>query len=274
MAAPFTSITVQPAYGKDQILLRWQTAGAYGDWGVLVYRSIDGGVSWHFLNPDEECIFGATEYLDQNIPRTSKLDDIYYRLGAEDPDGEIVMSEPVAALGVLTRKELAIASRIIHEEFIRQSKSDGTPMLHFVPLMAGKRNPYYDPDVSVVRGQECKHAPIQSFGLPFEGGYGPPIATWVTFGQQKLEMEQTPDTAASVERRVAPARMLCYPRPKLDHLFVNPVTDERWVVGAEVTPYFFKAVVAVAYDTTLHLLNRTDTRYRLDISVLHPQTIQ
>lgn len=262
---PFTSVVVQPMYGVRRMLIRWTVAQPYEELGLLVYRSIDGGVTYTLLNPNADLLFRVDEFLDPDIPVASKLTDLFYRIGVEQ-NGEILSSPPVAPFGDLHRAELTITHRIITAEYEKLSRETGIAMLHFVPKASGEPNPYRDLDTGAMVGQECRLDEVQSYGLPFVGGYAPPVHTWVKFGPQKLEELQQGDSAVTVERRIAPVRMLCWPRPRLDHLLVNPVTDERWGVGPVVVPYLFKGIAVVAYDATLHLLNRTDTRYRLDIS--------
>lgn len=263
-SGPVISIVVQPAYGNGATLVRWMVNPAFRDHGVLVGRSTNGGVSFDLLNEDP--IYDALEFLDRTIPTNSKLIDIYYRLTFESESGTFTDSPVVAALGDMTPKQIRTAARIVAAEYERLSRGEGIRMLHFAPKTSGELNPFFSPDTMTLQGQECKSSPDKSFGLRFKGGYAAPIPTWVYFGPQKLQQEQQADSSAITEKRLAPVRMLCYPRPQLNHLLVNPLNDERWGVAGEVVPYLFRSVVAVAYDATLHLLDRKDQRYQLDIS--------
>lgn len=266
MNYPVSSMTVQPSYGRGSSLIRWVVTDQYREQGVLVGRSSNGGASFDLLNVDKQPLYDVEEFLDPDIPTDTKLTDLYYRLTFESDAGEFTDGPPVAALGDMNTKQLSAAARIIAAEYERLSRGEGIRMLHFCPKTSGELNPFYSPDTMTIRGQECKSAQEQSFGMRFLGGYAAPMPTWVYMGGQKLEEQQAPDSSAITERRIVPVRMLCYPRPRLNHLLINPITDERWGVSGEVVPYLFRGVVAIAYETTLHLLDRRDTRYRLDVS--------
>ena len=144
---------------------------------------------------------------------------------------------------------------------------NGLQILHYLPLLEGEKNPAYDDLTGQQLIADCPED--DSYGLPYKGGYGPPVRTWLELyqiGPEKYS-DKTDGKGADTTYDVR-ARMLAFPKPMTNHLVIHPPTDNRYVVGEIVQPYLFKGLFPVAYDVTLKLLRRNDPRYRVVVPQL------
>lgn len=259
----FQSIVVQPTWRDGQALVRWQVADPYRGCGILVARSIDG-IEFKLLNPNSDLIF-SDEFLDTDIPRGSRLTEIFYQLAVELPDGTLIKGQPVSASGVINRKQFATAQMMIRRLWEHLQVGNGIPMWHFAPLTSGERNPKFDPDVWMQAVIECPHDLDASYGLPFKGGYAPPILTRVKLESIQTNSQEEANGERTAEVKTAQAWLPCYPRPAATHFMVNPFTDERWALAPSIKPFSFLGMIPIKFAVTLVLLHRTDTRYRIPV---------
>jgi hypothetical protein len=266
---PFTNIIVQPAYGYNHAVLRWSVSKDYRDWGALVYRSPDGLTSWELLNADEEPVF-TTEFLDTDLPPAARLDRVHYRINLEQPITGVTIEGPLLAFyEQLSPSDYQRASLMIRAELKRISRGPGIPMFHYVPLTRGTVNPFYDKVTWLQSGSECKCNPDQSYGMPFVGGFGPPLQTWVHLVDVQRSREWKEDATGTKDSSRATARLLSFPHPSLGHMLVHPATDDRYVVAAgEVKPFLYRGMVQIGFEVTLILLRRTDSRYQVPVPTL------
>lgn len=259
---------VQPSYGQGTVVLRWTTTQEFKDWGALVYRSPDGVTSWELLNKDAEPVF-TSEFLDAAMPWQPRLDRVHYRVNLESPDGKnTIDGPPVGFFEQLSRTDFDTAARMIRGELKRISRKAGVAMFHCVPLTHGVRNPYYDSVTWLNSSYECQNAKEKSYGLPFVGGYGPPVQTWVQLLNSHTERAQDDDLTGRSDVAVFSARVLSFPQPSLGHMFVHPATDDRYLVGEKVEPFSYRGLVPIAFNVELTLMRRADQRYGLPVPMI------
>lgn len=265
----FTNVIVQPAYGGNHAVLRWVVGKAFIEWGALIYRSPDGVTSWELLNPDDEPVF-TNEFLDTNLPAAARLDRVHYRIDLEHPtSGDFVEGPVLAFYEQLSPSDYARASLMIRAELKRMSRGAGIPMFHYVPLSRGVVNPFFDSVTWLQSGSECKCNPDKSYGMPFVGGFGPPLQTWVQLLNVQRSREWKDDATGTKDSSRATARLLSFPHPALGHMLVHPATDDRYVVVAgEVKPFLYRGMVQIGFEVTLILLRRTDSRYQVRVPAL------
>lgn len=260
MSNPFLSITVQPAYGRAEALLTWRLAQEYETGDVYVFKSYTGIAPWTLLN--DKPVRKATVFRDSEVYVQDKSQSPFYRLLLEH-EGQRYGSNVIGLYDKLSLREYAGVRKMMAAELRRMRGGNGVAVWHYIPLTDGDPNPAFDLSTQQQLGMECAFSAEQSYGLPFKGGYGPPVWTYIEKGQVLKIVKERDDGTGSEELVETPARMLAFPQPSRGHLLVHPALDERWVVGEEVTPYAFKGLVPVAYGVKLHLLRRTDPRYRV-----------
>lgn len=267
--APLISFVVQPSYGAHRALLQWIPSLEWQMADVQVYRSDTGAAPWVRLTQTAVPKAFAREYLDDDVFSADRLQTIHYRLLLIHPDGRKWESPVVGMLGDLTRREYGHVRRILAEEERRLRLRDGIAMWHFVPLSSGTPNPRVDPRTGQLLSAECPEDDFQSYGLPFLGGYAPPVRTWVQM-TSPLQTQNTKETdgMGRAEQAIWQARVLCYPRPSVGHLYVDSRTDQRYVVAGEPQGYAFRGIAFIGFDVKLLLLGRDDPRYRVPLPTI------
>lgn len=267
MSNPFTSVTVQPSYGSRKTLVTWTVLDEYEDGDFYVLRSPDGVRSWKLLN-----VVPANNFQleDDLFIVDNRVQVTHYRVYLKHPTLGEFDSPPIGLFDTLTRSEYGIARNIMLREIARMHNGrNAVEVLHYIPLASGTPNPHYDPDTNQKYGAECPSTGPEdaSYGLPFIGGYGLPIRTWVELKSMAPEVTSVDNAGLGNTEQVVVrrARMVAAPKPHRGHLLVNVHTDDRYAVGEEIIPYRFRGVAPVAYDVTLHLLRRGDPRYRVPI---------
>ncbi len=137
-------------------------------------------------------------------------------------------------------------------------------MFHCIPRTYGKISDNVDEDTGVDYGIECPESTL-AFGEKFEGGFWDPLLTWVRMLSITRENSQDrKDNLGTEDYGAADVRLFGFPRPSRGHMFVDPQTDNRWVVDSgSVKVFMLRGVTPVAYEAKLTLLQRNDPRYKL-----------
>jgi len=267
--SPFVSCSVQPMYGHHRARLLWQIAPEWRMAVAHVYKSETGFSPWQRLNQNAELRAFAGEFLDEDFRTLDQLLVTHYRILLIHPDGRRNESPVIGIMDLLSRREYGHVRKILVKEEARLRKCDGVPVFHFVPLAAGDPNPRVRQDTGQALSAECPGDDPESFGMPFLGGFAPPVQTWVQMRTPvKIQQTTAQDGMSRDESLTWSARVLPYPRPSVGHVYVNPVTDARYVVAGEPNGHYFRGIVPVGYDVNLILLGRDDPRYRLPVPTM------
>lgn len=261
---PFIDVTVQPSYGERRVLISWIVASGYEDLKFYVFRSMNNGAPpWKALY--DKAISGTSceddAFLVKNIMQL-----VYYQVvGVRGEDK--FYSNPIGLFDKLSRSEYGAVHRIMQLEHKRMHSGrlgNGVSVYHFLPLVEGVPNSGYDPETGQKLIMNC--VDNDGYGLPFKGGYSPPIKTWVEFGPAGTEVNAMREDGQGAGMLCeVQARMLAFPKPMLNHLIVHPATDNRYVVKEQVRPFLFRGIVPVAYAVVLELLQRSDSRYNVPL---------
>jgi len=148
----FIDITIFPAYGKQEAVIRWKVQEQYEDGVFFIYRSNTGVAPWVLLNPEGTV---GDEYIDTTLKPDNRTDITHYRILLEHTDGEF--DSPVVGIyDKLTRREYAGARRIQTLEFKRMQVSDGLPMFLYKPLRRGTPCPHADAETGQLTAEDCK----------------------------------------------------------------------------------------------------------------------
>lgn len=262
---PFLDLVVQPSYGSRNVLLSWTVSSCFPSLKYLVFRSVHNGAPpWELITED---YILTTQFIDEAFVVDNRMQQVHYRLSAIDSDGNEYDSPIVGMFDRLTRSEYGAIHKIMLQEYKRMRSGNGLRVFHYSPLLEGEPNEAYDPETGQQLIATCPDD--GSYGLPFKGGYGPPVQTWVELMKVGPEINSDkPDGKGAITQYNLQARMLAFPKPMLNHLIIHPTTDNRYAVGEQVQPYLFKGLVPIAYDVTLQLLSRNDPRYKVPVSPL------
>lgn len=268
----FVDVSVQPSYGPRSALINWQVQSKYRKGDFFIFRSPNGVAPWTCLNAldadgNEIPIRNTGVFEDLTVFVDSFSEAPHYRILLEMED-DTHHSPVVGPYTRMSKREYAGAYQMLKMELLRMSRGNGTMVWHCIPLTSGEVSDSYDPDTMQEVGVDCPDTVSPSYGLPFKGGFGPPIATYVEFGQMVKAKVDAPEGQGSEEIVKCPARMLAFPQPALGQMLVHPAVDERWLVGEKITPYLFKGTVAISYDVELTLLRRSDLRYNFPLQPL------
>lgn len=238
---------------------------------VFVLRSVSNGAPpWKGLSQSPAV---GQSFEDDAFIVENRTQQVFYRLVGVDSEGKQHFSPVVGLYDKLTKREYGAVHKIISSEYRRMRGGNGLPMLHYVPLAEGEPNPAYDPETGQAFIATCPND--GSYGLPYIGGYGPPLQTWVELMQLAPEpYAESPAGMGADTTQAIRARMLAYPKPVPGHLLVHTVTDNRYAVSDNTQPYLFKGLVPVAYDVELRLLNRNDPRYGVPVPILRDDPIR
>lgn len=266
----FRNIRVFPSHGDRSSAITWELEPGRVTGEVFVaFSSTAAPGSWIVRNSDAPVAALAGTYADTDLNMNSGWEMGYYRLLLVD--GGDFFSEPVLICGDLTRREYGIVRGIMSREFTLMRATNGYPVWHCVPRTTGQRALNTDPDTNETPGLECPDVPIEdaSFGLPFLGGFYPPVLTWLRPGKiERGTIEDAPSDTASRETDTMDVRLLAWPTPARGHMFVDPTTDRRWLVGDRITPHTLRGVFPYAYETKLFFLSQGDPRYRFQVPAI------
>lgn len=260
MTNPFVDISVQPAYGRHEGLVRWKVAVGFELGSFYVYRSVGGG-RWQLLNPDTPVCDGSAAFLDTNLLLNWRDDRLEYRLMLEMPDGRRYDSPIVGAFDKLTRSEFAIVRRIMELELLRMDRGrNGIEVLVFKPLFAGTLCSCVDPDTrQSTQSSVCE----ECYGTHYKGGYAAPLRTFCEHQQWSPHApDDRPDGSGSADPRMTKSRFLAWPPLNQGDLIVHRPSDQRFAV-ATTQPQYFRGLVPVVLDTELLLLPKKDIRYKV-----------
>lgn len=266
---PFVSLTIQPAYRSGSCVITWRRSAAYKQHGVLIYRSLDGVGDWELVNPDDEPIVAIEQFIDQDLPTDSRLDQVYYKFALEDQDDDnapIVMADTIGLREFTTQKDYTTARRFMVAELERLRQA-GTPAFMFLPRRRGVATGVDARTMKVA--DYCDYKKAGSTGR----GFGEPIQTWVQLLGATHSRKVPTDGTAADETVETGARIPGFPEPVPGTLIVLPGTDDRYVVGPQLTPLSFRGLIPIGHTVTLARLSRQDPRYNVPVPRLDPNLL-
>ena len=264
--SPFRNIRVFPQHGETTARITWEIETGYLAGEVYAAFSLTGVKgSWAPVN--ELPVSSSLGQLDDLNLRVDGGHHIgYYRLMLRNNDGDF-RSVPIAILGDTTAREYGMARAIIRREFLEMRATNGYPVWHCIPRDFGAPALNIDPDTGSPSGIDCQVNDLQnSYGLPFQGGYFDPILTWMRpMTINRGTIKDAEDETTSEVTDVTSVRLLAFPRPQRQHMFVDPSTDRRYVVSDEIKPFLLRGIIPVAYEVTLEFIPQADSRYKFPI---------
>lgn len=262
---PFYNIELRPSHGSRSVVITWQVEPEFSDLPVYVSFSPTGVKgSWQALNQTNP-VTNDLMYVDDKFVMENGVDIGYYRLMVIK-DNEPVFSDIKGILDFITRREYNIARKIIKDEFLSMRARNGRPVYHCIPREHGELADGVDPETGEKYGVDCPDDPDSSYGERYKGGFYTPCLTWMRPMTVDLgTVTDRPDGTGVKDSHKIQARLLGFPRPKRGHMIVDPQTDDRFYVGESIKPYLLRGQIAVAYETNLMLIPRSDPRYKFPV---------
>jgi hypothetical protein len=264
----FTNIRIVPTHGFRAATISWELPASEANGQVYVAYSATGASgSWEVRNPDNPVAAATGFYTDQQLVINSGAEVGYYQL-LLTRNGTDTFSEKVGIFHDLDRKEYGVIHRIVQREFLEMRAASGFPVYHCIPRTTGVVSPQVDPDTGVVSGMECPTvAPDNAtFNMPYVGGFYPPVLTWMrTISIQKDTFDENPNNTSSAQIDVTKVKLLPWPKPLRNHMFVDPATDRRWIVRGNVTPFMYRGIYPIGFEVDLYFLPQSDPRYRFEV---------
>jgi len=263
----FRNIRILPYHGDRAAVISWSMEpDLTGD--VYIAYSESGIGPWTVRNSGDPVAAEIGTYYDTElyIERGSTVG--YYKLMLESGSNTYV-SEIVGIFTDVMRKEYGIVSKIIRSEYQAMRARDGYPVWYCIPKTEGALDPAYDPDTLEINRPPCQTPTGQSGkGLPYQGGFHPPILTWVSPIEVRKQTIQDSETGSgTTEKDGMTLRMLPFPNPVRKHMLVDPATDRRYLISG-IKPFFLRGVIPVAYETVVDYITPKDDRYKFQMPTL------
>jgi hypothetical protein len=273
----FTDIKVQPAYGFEQSLVNWTLLPAYADGEVYLYRSPDGvevSDAWVLLNEDNPVI-NQNFYIDNGLTDKNLQRQYFYRLTLFK-DGEYYDSPVIGMYSEgLNKTEYGVLRYMRKNEYLRMRSRNGVRILHCIPTIEGELNNDVDDILQAKLGAACKEGDkdspdmYQGRGI-FEKEFSTIFQTWAELSSiGPVSVEYSENSTNNKLTQAYQLRLLGFPKPEVGHMIVLPNTDTRLLVTNNITPYYFKGYLPVAYDVAAEELPKDDSRYSIPLPVLN-----
>lgn len=220
--------------------------------------------TWQALNPDTPVPSETEMYQDTGLFMDAGTVDGFYRLLLVTDSSAEFMSEPFQIAGDMTTREYGILRAMIHQEFTQMRVTNGYPVWHCIPKTHGVAAGNIDPDTGKSEGEECSVADpeVKAYGNPFQGGFYPPVLTWMRVLAHVEGLQDDPEEFSPSETTQSSVRLMAFPRPRRGHMIVDPTTDRRFLVSGEIKPLRLRGVMPVAYNAMLDFLQQGDERYK------------
>lgn len=273
----FLSFTVQPSYGQLKAGITWNVRHTAPSDAMLLFRSINGGnPPWTRITSATGVPVSSGYFVDDiSVTRENTAQKIFYRgcvlaQGGGQTDGPVVSFCSWLAPNEVRHVERMLRNemRIMHTNRRGRISGGGILAAMFAPLEHGTPNPDYDSSTKQFVGQGGLPGANDSYGMPFIGGFGPQMMTWVRFVKDAEEThEGTDDQPGDRQGRVIRARLLAFPRPSSNYMIVQPATDDRFIIGSKVDTFYYKGILPFAYEAEIVRLERSDPRYRLPVKL-------
>jgi hypothetical protein len=265
MSSVFRNVRIYPRHGSRSATITWELEEGTPAGDVYVAFSTAGTRgTWKAVNPTAPVPSELEMFQDTGLFMDAGTVDGFYRLMlVTDADDEFV-SEPFQIAGDMTAREYGILRAMIRQEFLQMRVTNGFPVWHCIPKTHGIPANNIDPDTDLSQGEECAEADpaLQSYGMPFQGGFYPPVLTWMRVIAHAEGLQDDPEEFSPSETDQTSVRLMCFPRPRRGHMIVDPTTDRRYLVSQEIKPYRLRGVMPVAYNATLDFLSQGDERYK------------
>lgn len=261
----FRNIRLWPQIGAQELSVTWETS-LPGD--VFVAISKTGAPdSWTPVN--EVGVPAATGVLviNQLPPLEASVSELWIMLLIENAGDPDVLSEPIRLHDSINPREVGVIRGILRRHFQKLQARNGFPVWHCVPLTEGVQSSAVDPDTQEMREGVCDP---ESYGMPFVGGFHPPLLTWVEIVQSdKGTITDNQEGLGSTEPATLQFRMFPFPKPARNHMLVCPMTDRRYVLGDKIKGNYFRGnVVPVMFRVDALYLYSSDARYNFPVPEL------
>lgn len=266
----FRNIRIYPNHGSRSSTITWELAPGT-EQGDVYFAFSDSGTkgSWNSLNAGAPVPSELGMFQDDDLIMNAGTADGFYRMMLTTDSGDDFFSEPIAIWGDLTPAEYGQVRAMIHQEYTQMRVTNGWPVWHCIPRAHGEPSTSADPDTGTASGLECDVDPADmGYGLPFKGGYYPPVLSWMRVTKHSEGLKDDPEEFSPSEIDKTAVRLMAFPRPSRGHLIIDPATDRRYLVSDEIKPYRHRGVIAIAYECTLEFLNQGDPRYKFPVPAL------
>ncbi len=259
---PWYNLRIQPYIGERLAVISWEAPTPYNDAQYFIARSASGTPdSWVNLNPDTPITNGLDWFADDTLPFPAPGSTFYYKIRCHYR-GRKFNSPAIELFASIPRHEYGQVAQMLQDEWVAMRIGGGIPAWHCIPLSSGEPAANRDPQTGLQTGAPCG----DSYGLPFAGGYGPPLETRVRILSSGPISETDREEGMGTDKKYpVKLRLMAFPRPRRGHMLVCP-GDQRFVLGEKMEPFFLKGLVPVAWEAEAELLDATDDRYRFPVN--------
>lgn len=217
------------------------------------------------INPDDEPVHGS-EFVDLGLTKSDKLDRVWYRLVAENPDGQTFDGPEVGFFESLSLPDLKASRRMFTAE-VQRLRSGGAVPAWLVPASNNStRNPGLFDSAAIVSNVCVYESQGGQPVVPRKGGMW---QTWVQLLDVQMQRKQETEGLGESQTVSTSARLPGHPMPDRGSLIILPHSDDRYVVGESLKPYLFHGFVPIAWQVELQRLARSDPRYKMAVPTLN-----
>lgn len=260
----FRSITVQPAYGRNKVVVSWALDPDYEAGDIYVYRSptgIDKSEDWELLNPDAP-VNGVDFYTDLTLSDKNLFRHYHYRL-LLDLNGTYYDSPVMGMFSEdFNKTEYGALYTMRRREYLRMRSGNGVRVIHAIPSSNGDKADNYDHEAEK---QITACHDDESYGEEFQKGYKNVVQTWAEMLNAGPETNEQTEGGGYDQKQQFNFRLLAFPKPESGHIIIFPNSDKRFLVENGVQPFLFKGHLPVAYQVPCSLLDRADPRHKIEI---------
>ena len=263
-ADPVTITHVQPGYGRGRVVVRWRVNDdRVLTWKAALYRSWDQGNVFERVKTPTTVFAEAGTILDDEVEFVdSTTAPLYYlRVYNEVEYFDTKLASPHTNM---TRREYGIVRRLMNMKLQAYSVGrDGTMVWLYKRPIDGDPCPNCtDPDSSQSSGSPtCETC----HGTGFKGGYGTPYHTWIHRDEHSAINNSDNEAGGPLPDKLeVKITALAFPVLRTGDLIVEPMRDERFVVGADVKVNAFKGEYPIDCTCTVEALRRGDIRFKIE----------
>lgn len=254
----FLKVSVLPSHGEHQAVLQWTMQPGFRLGTFTIQRALSAPQGW----VDIGTVVNDDTFIDTDMVLRNRQDEYFYRIQRTDDQGIVTVSPSTSTFGEIDRETYGRACCILMKES-QIMRRRGTEILILRQRLEDKPCPRcVDPDTGQREGTTLCDT---CYGTGFAGGYHKPIKSWMREGVAGAKaVKDDPGGGGSDDTTEVGVRLLGIPALIKGDLIIDPKQDRRFLVQS-LTPFHLRSRLTVFFEGPLHLLRRSDVRYKIKV---------
>ena len=259
---PFHRLRIENAFNahaSKAALLEWEMEPWFvepGPWVFSIYRTQRPDLTdWEKI--EEVTNQGYAYDTDRNSYGLGVRN--YYRVEVKTGRDNVYSSEALLAGNNLDRRDWRILREIVRKETLLLTRRTGARGWLLKYPTFGPASENVDPNT----GEVMTSQNTDDFGTGKQSGYWGPISAYVDVSPEKRLTKLT--DSGKISAIVRTGTVLAFPRFSPKDIWVNGMTDERFVVGGEIATTANVRGVPIKQSIQLELLEAGDIAYQIPV---------